>query len=65
MLVGTRRERNVQHGQVELLRQAFFSRLAGYEDTNAAERPCDHGLCALRYYTIHITADRPRRQQFR
>ena len=38
MLVDTRRGRNVQHGQVRLLMRAVYSRLAGYEDTNDAER---------------------------
>ena len=38
MLVDTRRGHNVQHGQVGLLRQALYSRLAGYEDTNDAAR---------------------------
>jgi hypothetical protein len=38
MLADTRTGRNVQHDQVALLRQAVYSRLAGYEDTNDAER---------------------------
>lgn len=38
MLVDTRRGHNVQHHQVGLLRQAVYSRLAGYEDANDAER---------------------------
>ncbi len=33
-----RRGRNVQHHQVGLLRQGVYSRLAGYEETNDAER---------------------------
>ena len=34
----SRTGRNVQHQLVPLLRQAVYSRLAGYEDTNDAER---------------------------
>jgi len=37
-LADTRTGCNVQHDQVALLRQAVYSRLAGYEDTNDAER---------------------------
>jgi hypothetical protein len=33
--------RNKQHGLVPLLRQSIYSRLAGYEDVNDAERLCD------------------------
>ncbi len=47
-LADTRTGRNAQHDQVALLRQAVYSRLAGYEDTNDAERlAVDPAMCAV------------------
>ncbi len=47
-LADTRTGRNIQHGRVALLRQSVYSRLAGYEDTNDAERlAVDPAMCAV------------------
>ena len=40
MLTDSRQGSNKQHQLVPLLRQSIFSRLAGYEDVNDAERLC-------------------------
>ena len=54
--------RNVQHRLVGLLRQSVYSRLAGYEDTNDAERLADDPTMRV------VVGDRgayPRRQRGR
>ena len=40
VLTDSRQGRNQQHGLLPLLRQSIYSRLAGYEDVNDAERLC-------------------------
>jgi Transposase DDE domain group 1 len=52
-----RNGRNVQHFLVPLLRQSVYSRLAGYEDTNDADRLA--GDPAMRVVTSRQAAERP------
>jgi DDE family transposase len=52
-----RNVRNVQHLLVPLLRQSVYSRLAGYEDTNDADRLA--GDPAMRVVTSRQAAERP------
>ena len=52
----TRGGRNVQHRLVGLLRQSVYSRLAGYEDTNDAERLADDP-------TMRVVVGGPRHRQ--
>lgn len=40
LLVDARAGRNGRHGFARLLRQSIYSRLAGYEDVNDADRLC-------------------------
>jgi hypothetical protein len=39
--------KNKQHGPLGLLRQSIYSRLAGYEDVNDAERFCGDPACGM------------------
>ena len=43
MLVDARTGRNGRHSLAGLLRQSIYSRLAGYEDVNDADRLCETG----------------------
>ena len=53
-LVDTRTGQNTRHGLIAQLRQAVYSRLAGYDDTNDAEQLCNDP--AMRY----VVGDRAR-----
>ena len=52
----TRTGQNTQHSLIALLRQSLYSRLAGYEDVNDAERLCLDPAAAVR---ADSGADRP------
>jgi len=58
MLNDWRTGTNTQHSMVALTRQSIFSRLAGYEDTNDAERlsVIPHAACGRRRATEHTAA---------
>ena len=48
VFIDHRTGRNIQHSMLTLLRQSVFSRLAGYEDVNNAERlPVDPVMWAI------------------
>jgi hypothetical protein len=53
VLADSRQGRNKQHQLVPLLRQSIYSRLAGYEDVNDAER-----LCGSRRYATWLAEGR-------
>ncbi|QDU92388.1 Transposase DDE domain protein [Lignipirellula cremea] len=59
VLTDSRQGRNKQHGLVPLLRQSIYSRLAGYEDVNDAERLCVDP--AMRY-VVGGRASQPEKQ---
>jgi len=47
VLTDSRLGSNTQHGLLPLLRQSIYSRLAGYEDVNDAERLCVDPACGM------------------